>query len=166
MKRFVSGLERVLEFAMAVGLLVIAATVVLQVVLNAGFDSSLTGANELITKLFVYVTAIGAAVATSRDEHISITVATERFSVDVQCRIHQLKLLLLACLNAVVVIYSVHWIDVTGHYLMPTTQLPRFVAQLSIPFGAVLAVMFCVARLFFPATLNDPGTSDTEALQL
>jgi len=166
MKRFVSGLERALEFAMAAGLLVISVTVVLQVVLSAGFNSSLTGANELITKLFVYVTAIGAAVAASRDEHISITVATERFSVDTQRRIHQLRLLLLVCLNAVIVAYSMHWMDVTGHYLMPTTQLPRFVAQLSIPVGATLAVMFCLVRLFLPASAGDRRAIDTEAPKL
>ena len=50
-------------------------------------------------------------------------------------------------LNLVVVLYSFHWIEVTGDYLMPTTQLPRYLAQLAVPMGAGLAVLFCVMQL-------------------
>jgi TRAP-type C4-dicarboxylate transport system permease small subunit len=58
-----------------------------------------------------------------------------------------LNLLFVALLNGIVGAYSVHWINITGHFLMPTTQLPRLVAQLSIPVGSVLAVVFCFAQL-------------------
>ena len=151
MIRASSALLRVLEAAVAIGLLVIASTVVIQVVLSSCFNSSITGANELITKLFAYVTAIGAAIAVGRGEHIAISFATDRLTTRVQPWIERLELLLVGCLNAVVVAYSVHWIQTTGHYLMPTTQLPRIVAQLSVPLGSGLAVLFCVLRIVVPA---------------
>jgi len=147
MKQFCLNLSRVLEYAVGIGLLAIAATVVLQVILSSCFNSSITGANEVITKLFVYVTAIGAAVAVGRDEHIAITFATEGMPERLQRLVKILSLALVAMLNVVVVAYSVHWIGITGHYLMPTTQLPRVIAQLSVPIGSALAILFCFARL-------------------
>lgn len=155
------ALIRILELVMAAGLFGIAATVVLQVILSSCFNSSVTGANEVITKLFVYVTAIGAAVAVGKREHISITFATERLPGRFQRTIELLELLLVAVLNLTVVVYSFHWIAVTGHYLMPTTQLPRVVAQLSVPLGSILAVSFCVIRAFpaRDAAVDTPRTN-------
>lgn len=148
MNRFCTGLSRLLEFTMALGLLAITATVIVQVFLSALFNSSITGANELITKLFVYITAIGAAVAIGRGEHIAITVLSDEMPPDKKPLLQSLSLLLVALLNAVVVAYSVHWINITGHFLMPTTQLPRIVAQIAVPLGSALAVVFCIAMLF------------------
>ncbi len=122
-------------------------TVVVQVILNSVFNSSITGANEIITKLFVYVTAIGAAVAVGRGEHIAITVVLDQMSPLRKRVLRSLNLILVALLNVVVVAYSVHWINITGHFLMPTTQLPRVVAQLAVPVGSALAVVFCFAQL-------------------
>ena len=164
MNRFCSKLSHLLSAALAVGLLSISAIVVLQVILSSLFNSSITGANEIITKLFVYLTAIGSAVAVDRNEHIAITVTTERMPPQTRRLARGLNLSLVAILNLVVIVYSVHWIDVTGHYLMPTTQLPRILAQLSVPIGSALAVLFCVARLL---TLRSeiPGESSQEATE-
>ena len=166
MKRFAEMLDRTLQVLLAGSLLLIAVTVVVQVALSSVFNSSITGANELITKLFVYVTAIGAAVAPAHDDHISITVLSERFSPSLQKVARAARLLLVAMLNGIVVAYSVHWIRVTGHYVMPITQLPRMVAQLSIPLGASLAVLFCMVRLWTgidPENLRpNPSTAESQ----
>ena len=71
-------------------------------------------------------------------------------------------LLAVALLNAIVVGYSLHWIAVTGYYLMPTTQLPRIVAQLSVPIGSALAVAFCVTRILSPVERDRTVSGDSE----
>jgi TRAP-type C4-dicarboxylate transport system permease small subunit len=152
-----------LELLMAIGLLVIGAIVVVQVILSSGFNSSITGANEVITILFVYLTAIGAAVAVGKHEHIAITVAVERMSKRRQRITEVGGLVAVAILNAIVVAYSVHWIHVTGYYLMPTTQLPRIIAQLSVPIGSTLAVIFCIARIWSPTDKDRTGSGETAA---
>ena len=63
MNKFEPLLTKILEFVLALGLLAIALIIVTLVVLRYAFNSSITGANETITILFVYTTAIGAAVA-------------------------------------------------------------------------------------------------------
>ena len=143
-------LQRTLEVLAALGLFAILLTVVVQVLLSSLFNSSLTGANELITKLFVYVTAIGAAVAVGRGEHIAISVVTDRMSGGQQRIVERLNVVLVGLLNLTVLLYSFHWIAVTGHFLMPTTQLPRAIAQIAIPIGAGVSLLFCVLRFFSP----------------
>ena len=61
--------------------------------------------------------------------------------------IDALGLLLVAALNGALLWYSIVWIGTTGGFLMPSTELPRAVAQLSIPLGSGLAVLYCLFRL-------------------
>lgn len=145
----IDRLLRLLENLLALGLLFIAATVVVQVVLSNFFGGAIVGGNEIITKLFIYLTTVGSAVAIGKREHIAITFATDSLSPSLQRAIDFACVLLVATVNGVVLVYSFHWIRTTGHYLMPTTQLPRSVAQLSIPLGAGLAMLFCFFRLFW-----------------
>ena len=147
MKKLETIIIRVLETLISLGILAILVIVVVQVVLSSCFGSSITGANEIVTKLFVYVTSVGAAVAVGREEHVAIKFATDALPRSGRRATEILALVLVAILNMVVVVYSVHWIRVTGHYLMPTTQLPRMLAQFSQPIGSSLAVVFCLLRL-------------------
>ncbi len=66
MKQVETVLTRTLEAVLAICLLAIATIVVTLVVLRYVFNTSITGANEFVTILFVYTTAIGAAVAIGR----------------------------------------------------------------------------------------------------
>ena len=44
------------------------------VFLRYALNQSITGANEIVTILFIYTTAIGAAVSIGKNEHIGIDV--------------------------------------------------------------------------------------------
>ncbi len=147
-----SVLTHVLEAVVAVCFVAILALVVTLVVLRYVFNSSITGANELITVLFVYTTAIGAAVAVGRHEHIAVTFAVERLPPRLRRVTDGLGLALIALINAVLVWESLRWIRDTGAFLMPSTGLPRAVAQLSVPVGCGFAVVYCLIRLLLLAT--------------
>lgn len=155
-------LSKALEAFLAFGLLIIASVIVLQVVLSFAFNSSITGANELVTKLFVYTSTIGAALAIGKNEHIQISVAVDRLPEAIRQMIDRLAVSLVGVLNLVLMVYSFRWIQITGNYLMPTTQWPRFVVQISVPIGCGLALAFCVLRLFsspHPTSSHDPAKS-------
>lgn len=147
MNRLSTTLIRVLEFATAILLLAIAAIVVAQVFLRYGWSQSITGANETITILFIYMSTIGAAVAVGRWEHIAITMAVDSISDAVRSVLRAFAIACVAFINAALVFYSIGWIRITGHFLMPTTELPRRVVQLSVPIGCSLAVLLCVCLL-------------------
>ena len=152
MKRLETILTRVLEGVMMASFLAIFVLVVTLVVLRYVFNSSITGANEIITVLFVYTTAIGGAVAVGKREHIAITAVAEKLPTALRKVADATGLLLIALINGVMLWYSVGWIDTTGGFLMPSTGLPRIVAQFAIPFGCGLAVLYCGLRLFFALT--------------
>lgn len=151
MKKFESLLTRGLEIVLAMCLLAIATIVVTLVVLRYVFNSSITGANETVTILFVYTTALGAAVAIGKREHIAIPLAVEALPPRGQKVVDVVGLILVAILNAVMLCYGIGWIRITGDYLMPSTGLPRAAVQMSIPLGCGLAIVYCLLRLFAPA---------------
>lgn len=158
MKKFERVLTHILEGVVALGFLAIFVLVVTLVVLRYAFNSSITGANEIITVLFVYTTAIGSAVAVGKGEHIAIRVAVERLPTRLQKTTDAMSLLLVALINGVALWYSLAWIRATGSFLMPSTGLPRMVAQLSIPVGCGLAVLYCGLKFLNALTgREEPG---------
>ena len=161
MHRFDQLLTRTLEFVVSLCVLIIVMTIITLVVLRYGFNASITGANEFVTILFVYTTAIGSAVELGRREHISISYLSDKLSRRWQGRAATLELLLVAILNGAMVVYSVQWIAITGDYIMPSTGLPRVAVQASIPIGCSLAVVYCLLRIFFPTKANGSDGEQT-----
>ena len=66
-------LSRILVGFIAFCLLIIVLLVMTLVILRYGFNSTIVGANEFIVILFIYTSAVGAAVVIGRKEHIAIT---------------------------------------------------------------------------------------------
>ena len=148
MKRIERIVTSVLEGLLACAFLVIVTLVVTQVILRYVFNSSITGANETMIILFVYTTSLGGALAAGRREHISFSFTVESLPENLRKALDVVCFLLIAVINGVMAWYSLRWISITGEYLMPSTGLPRFVAQISIPFGCGLAVLFCLVKAF------------------
>ena len=78
MKTFYSRLTYFLEVLVCLRFLSFFSMVILLVGLRYLFSSSITGANEIITILFVYTTAIGAAIAVGQRSHIAINILIEK----------------------------------------------------------------------------------------
>ena len=127
-----------------VGFLFLVFTITLILVfLRYVLNQSITGANEIVTILFIYTTAIGAAVSIGKNEHIAIDVFVNILPSKFHKTIKLLQLVLLFTLHLTLFIYCLDWINKTGGYLMPATGLPRFVATACVPLGCVLCVIYC-----------------------
>lgn len=140
-------LTRTLESLLTVLLFAMFAMIAVLVVLRYLFGTTIIGGNEATIVAFIYTTAIGAGIAIMRDEHIAIDYFVQKFSPRAQEHLLQLRLVLLAILNLVIVVYSIAWIQRTGGFLMPTLGVPQMVAQFSVPLGGSLSVMYCIVRL-------------------
>ncbi len=143
---FENKLSGVLEGLMTLLFVSIFLLVVILVLLRYVFNTSLTGANEAITILFIYTTAIGSALAIGSRQHIGITFLADIISPAIYKVLDGLGLLLIVVLNLVMAWYSLEWLEATGQFLMPSTGLPRWVVQLSIPAGCCLAVIYCILK--------------------
>jgi len=151
-------LTNLLEGLIAVCFFTILVVVILQVFLRYVLNTSIVGANETIVILFVYTTAIGGALAAGRGEHISLTFATDAFSKKTQKTITRICLLLVAFINGAMVWFSFHWIGITGGYLMPSTGLSRWVAQISVPIGCTFAMVYCLLKAFSSSKQKGTGS--------
>ena len=111
------------------------------------FNQSITGANEIVTILFIYTTAIGAAISIGENEHIGIDVFVNLLPKKFYKTIRILQVFLMFVLHLILFIYCLEWVENAGGYLMPATGLPRIVAIASIPLGCIFCILFCAKTL-------------------
>ena len=143
------SLERAADFleaCLAVLLFVIVAAVVTLVVMRYAFNSGVIGSDEAVRAMFVYTTAIGAAVAAGRGDHVAITFCIDFLPARARRFVDALIFALVALLNLVMFWHALGWIAKSGDYLMPALQLPQSIKQICIPIGCGAAVLFCAAR--------------------
>ena len=111
------------------------------------FNQSITGANEIVTILFIYTTALGAAISIGRNEHIGIDFFVSLLPKKLYKTIRVLQVFLIFALHLILFIYCLEWVEKAGGYLMPATGLPRIVAIASIPIGCIFCILFCAKAL-------------------
>ena len=111
------------------------------------FNQSITGANEIVTILFIYTTALGAAISIGRNEHIGIDFFVSLLPKKLYKTIRALQVFLIFALHLILFIYCLEWVEKAGGYLMPATGLPRIVAIASIPIGCIFCILFCAKAL-------------------
>jgi len=164
MKTFHSRLNYFLEVLVCLSFLSFFTMVILLVGLRYLFNSSITGANEIITILFVYTTAIGAAIAVGQRGHIAINILIEKLPQRLAKHLVKLQLALVGLINLAIAWFSVPWISQTGDNLMPTLGAMRAVVQISIPLGCGLAVLYCIITAI--VGLEEIKTGDAAQLQV
>ena len=147
---FLSKLEKritgLLELVITLFFGIILSTTILLVVLRYVFNSGIYGGNELISYLFVYTTALGAAVSISRDDHIKITVFVEQLPEKLRKTADIISLFFIAILNLVLIFLSVPWMKKVGSFESPTLRIPNGWVQFGVPLGCAAVVLLCVIR--------------------
>jgi TRAP-type C4-dicarboxylate transport system permease small subunit len=120
---------------------------VLEVILRYGFNASMLYGSEAMEGLFIYTTAIGAAVAIRRRLHINIDFMVKLLPILLQKILDILMHLLVAFLNGVMIYYSVTWISKVGGHASPVMRIPEWTFQISIPIGCSLVIFYCLVNI-------------------
>jgi TRAP-type C4-dicarboxylate transport system permease small subunit len=152
-------LSKVLEAAITIFFSVILALTIVLVILRYGFNEAIIGGNEVMEHLFIYTTAIGAAVALGRREHIKITWFIDKLSSRTRTIVDIVGFLLIAFINVVMIIYSIPWIRTVGGFESPVLRLPNRTIQLIIPIGCGLVILYCLYHIL-KAITGRRGTSE------
>ena len=147
LKSAVEIVSKVLEWAITLCFFVILALTIILVVLRYGFNESIIGGNELMEYLFIYTTAIGAAVALARREHIKITWFIDKLSPLYRRIVDILDFILIALINGVMIYYSIAWIHKVGSNESPVMRIPEWTFQISIPVGCGLVTFYCLVNI-------------------
>lgn len=117
---------------------------IVQVILRYVFNASILGGNEAMEALFIYTTAVGAAVAVRRKQHININYFVQLLPALFQRLADITVHMLIAFLNGVMIYYSVNWISKVGSNESPVMRVPEWIFQLSIPIGCSLVIIYCL----------------------
>ena len=139
--------SRFLEAAVAIFFFVILSLTIILVVMRYGFDSTIIGGNEAMEYLFIYTTALGAAVSVGRDEHIKISFFADKLKGRCRLVVVIVDLLLIGFINTVMVWYSLAWIRSAGYFESPVLRIPNWIVQISIPIGCSLVILYCLNHI-------------------
>jgi len=134
----------VIEWLITLFLLVIFSLTVILVVLRYLFNSSILGGSEVVTFLFIYTTALGAAVAIPHDRHIRISFFIDKLKGVFRVGVEVLVYLLVAFINGIMFVYSLEWISVVGRDISQTLGIPLGIVKVSVPIGCALAVLLAL----------------------
>lgn len=138
---------KALEFLVVLILATMACLVFLNVVLRYGFNSSINVTEEVSRYLFVWLTFLGAILAFSDNQHVSVTMLTDKFS---PLKRHMLRLLtdgiMLFCCYLIV---QGGWIQfqLNINNLSPISEIPTGVTYLAAVVSGVLIAILIAARL-------------------
>ena len=152
-------LSKVLEATITIFFFVILMLTIILVILRYGFNEAIIGGNEVMEHLFIYTTAIGAAVALGRREHIKITWFVDKLSHRSRRLVDVVGFLSIAFINVVMIYYSVPWIRKVGSFESPVLRLPNRTIQLIVPIGCGLVIIYCLYHIL-AAILGGSGTSE------
>ncbi|WP_455382524.1 TRAP transporter small permease, partial [Salinispira pacifica] len=136
LRRTAEILTQVLEWFVTLCFFVILLLTIILVVLRYGFNATIVGGNELVEYLFIYTTAFGAAAALARREHIKITWFVDKLHPGLRRGIDVAAYLLIALINAVMILYSIPWIRTVGGFESPVLRLHNGLIQAAVPIGS------------------------------
>ncbi len=147
--RLENSLSRFLEVVMTLCFAVILVLTVLLVLLRYGFNSSIIWGSELMNYLFIYTTALGAAVAVGSNAHIRISCVLELTSGRLRKVMDFFCYALIGLVNAVLGWYSLPWIKSVGGFESPVMRVPMWTVQITVPVGCGLACVYCLVHMIY-----------------
>ncbi len=146
-ERFTRILLVILDSVITFFFSVIFTLTVLLVVLRYVFNTAIIGGNEAMEYLFIYTTAIGAAVALGRRNHIKITYFVDKLPGGVRRVVDVSDLILIGFINGVMIWYGIPWIQSVGSFQSPVLRIPNMIVQASIPIGCSLGILCCLCLI-------------------
>ena len=146
-RRFETLVTRLIEGLLTVTFMAISVLVVVLVVLRYVFNTTIVGGNEVTVMLFIFTTALGAAVDVARGKHIIVDTFVNLLPAAVRHWLDVVNLAIIATLNAFLLNYSIDWIAAVGGSENPVVHIPEGVVQIAMPIGCALTILFCATRI-------------------
>lgn len=147
MKAFAQLVGKMIEVVTVIILSAMSILVFLNVVLRYGFNSSINVTEEISRFMFVWLAFLGAVLAFSENQHVSVTMLTEKLSPIAR------KVLSiftdLAMLFCCYLIVDGSWIqfNLNLNNLAPISGLPQGITFLASTIAGVLIGVLIIARI-------------------
>jgi TRAP-type C4-dicarboxylate transport system permease small subunit len=138
---------KVLQVIVTFFFFIILSITITLVIMRYGFNAAIIGGNEAMNYLFIYTTALGAAVSIGSGEHIKISFLVDKLKAQIKKVVNILNYLLVGFINGVMIWYSIRWINSTGYFESPVLRIPNWIVQISIPLGCSLVILYCLNHI-------------------
>lgn len=157
-ERFERLVARALEALATACFAVLAVLVVVLVVLRYAFNTTIIGGNEVTEYLFIYTTALGAAVSVASRQHIRIGFFVQSLPRRAGLIVDGCAVLLVLALHVGLLILSADWIAAVGGFDFPILHIPQGIVQVAVPIGCGGVILFCLTRLVaITRAFREPG---------
>lgn len=140
-------ISRILEQLLTATFMLIFALVVLLVLLRYVFNTTIVGGNEATVMLFIWTTALGAAVDLARGKHILVDAFVNYLPTGIRRWLDVVNLSIIGVLNAYLLKYGIDWITTVGGSEHPVLHVPEAVVEIALPIGCGLTILFCITRI-------------------
>lgn len=147
LRRLAAVLNRAIDATLAIGMLLIAAILFLQVIQRYGFRAALPWPEELAGFLLVYVSLLGAYRALASDGHMAFEVIPRDTTRPVLVLLRILGQLLVVIFLLVLVYGGVELAALAGAQPSTALRLPMSVPYMITPVAAALMAAASVLRL-------------------
>ena len=148
------NLTRLLVGIISLCFICIIVLIITLVIMRYGFNTTIVGANEFVVILFIYTSALGAAIVIGKKEHIAITYFIDKLPKSFRNAVFIFNLVSIAFLNAVMIWYSIRWISITGEYLTAVLRIQQAYAQIIVPIGCSVAILYCIYHVILTLNLH------------
>lgn len=136
-----------LEISAVIILATMSSLVFLNVVLRYGFNTGISVTEEVSRYLFVWLTFLGAILAFNSNQHVNVTLLTEKLSFRSRKILGVLtdSVMLFCCY----LIADGSWIQfkLNLHNLSPISELPQGITYLASLVASIIIAVLIVARL-------------------
>ncbi|PAB61036.1 TRAP transporter small permease [Anaeromicrobium sediminis] len=166
LKKIDTFITRSIEIVITIFFMIILCLVFILAMLRYVFSSSIMGANEVITMLFIYCSSLGAAIMVRNREHIKISFFIDKFSPIGKKIILTINYLLISGLNICLVYLSFDWIKNTWDFKSQITKIPFWLVEISIPIGCGLIVLYSLNNILLIYTNSQEFNMETSEVDL
>ncbi|NSW92679.1 MAG: TRAP transporter small permease [Firmicutes bacterium] len=139
------GINRILQYFLAVLMMVITALTFYQVVMRYVFKSAPFWSEEMVRFLFIWVSFVAAAVGIKEHVHIGIDALVNIFPKPVQKVVNILVYLVISIFGATLAYFGWPVVVMTHNQPSPALGIPMSYVYISVP---VMGAMIIVYSLF------------------
>jgi C4-dicarboxylate transporter DctQ subunit len=150
-------IEKIINAAIILLLMLMTAVIFYQVILRYAFRGTNIWAEEFARYAFSWVVLLGSASAVRRFQHIRIDFFVQKISAEKQKYINIFNYSLILIFLGVLIIYGLNIASRTGGQISAGLGIPISFMYMSIPVGSFLMLIFTLEILFKRYLFTDKG---------
>lgn len=133
--KFFKAVDTAENICLVIMFAVMVIAIFLQIIMRFVFDNSLTWSEELGKFIFVWISWLGISIAERRNEHIKITMLTDRLSLKWQAIVDILAKIVLIGILCVTIYYAVMLVGTQSHVHYAGIKISTSWGYLSLVIG-------------------------------